>query len=352
MHPMATRAKAGIFKPLKCMNSHVNTTSPIPLSHIHTLRDSNWKEAMLDEYNGLVTNGTWVLVPRLANIDVVRSMWLFKHKFHADGSLSQHYGLGFSYLLLYVDDIIPTASSTTLLQHIISSFHGEFAMTDLGTLNYFLGIYAQRTASGLFLSQSKFAKEILERAHMLHYNPSKILLILSLKLDRKVVRLLASLPMDIVYILEIIFYLGLLNDMLLLSHSSVEAEYHGVANVVTKTAWILYLSTNLVQHQRTKHIEIDIHFVHVYVASGQVRVLHVPSRYPHISTPRELSLVLKAYIVRTLTTEIQGWVMSWLKRLIAIVLNVEEGSNVKAEFCGGRIWSFVLSLISFARPMA
>nr|GEV01934.1 hypothetical protein [Tanacetum cinerariifolium] len=39
-------------------------------------------------------------------------------------------------------------------------------MTDLGYLNYFLGISAQRTASGLFLSQSRFAEEILEKAHM------------------------------------------------------------------------------------------------------------------------------------------------------------------------------------------
>ncbi|GKB22221.1 ribonuclease H-like domain-containing protein, partial [Tanacetum coccineum] len=88
-----------------------------------------------------------------------------------------------------------------------------------------------------------------------------------------------------------------------LSRSSAESEYRGVANVVAETCWLhnllrelhtplssatlvycdnvsaVYLSCNPVQHQRTKHIEIDIHFVRDLVAAGQVRVLHVPSRY-------------------------------------------------------------------------
>ncbi|GJS46299.1 ribonuclease H-like domain-containing protein [Tanacetum coccineum] len=90
-----------------------------------------------------------------------------------------------------------------------------------------------------------------------------------------------------------------------LSRSSAEAEYRGVANVDAETAWIrnlllelhtplstatlvycdnvsvVYLSTNHVQHQRTKHIDIDIYFVREYVASGQVRMPHVPSRFQY-----------------------------------------------------------------------
>ena len=46
------------------------------------------------------------------------------------------------------------------------------------------------------------------------------------------------------------------------------------------------MSSNPVQHQRTKHIEIDLHFVREKVALGDVCVLHVPttSQYADIFT--------------------------------------------------------------------
>ncbi|GJT39854.1 ribonuclease H-like domain-containing protein [Tanacetum coccineum] len=84
----------------------------------------------------------------------------------------QH-GTEVAYLLIYVDDIVLTASSTDLLQRIISSLHKEFDMTDLGALNYFLGISVTRDARGMFLSQKKYAMELLERAHMSNCNSTR-----------------------------------------------------------------------------------------------------------------------------------------------------------------------------------
>ncbi|GJR83048.1 ribonuclease H-like domain-containing protein [Tanacetum coccineum] len=49
--------------------------------------------------------------------------------------------------------------------------YDEFAMTDLGPFYYFLGISSLRIGSGMFLSQLKYASEILEQAHMEHCNP-------------------------------------------------------------------------------------------------------------------------------------------------------------------------------------
>ncbi|GKG00023.1 ribonuclease H-like domain-containing protein, partial [Tanacetum coccineum] len=87
-HHMVTHAKARISKPFTRMNCHATTTSPIPRSYLHALRDPNWHKAMVDEYNALISNGTWALMPHPTNVNIVRSMWLFKHKFNADGSLS------------------------------------------------------------------------------------------------------------------------------------------------------------------------------------------------------------------------------------------------------------------------
>jgi hypothetical protein len=56
------------------------------------------------------------------------------------------------YLLLYVDDIVLTASSATLLQQTISALKQEFAMKDLEALHHFLGVSVQHQADGLFLT--------------------------------------------------------------------------------------------------------------------------------------------------------------------------------------------------------
>ncbi|GJV26905.1 ribonuclease H-like domain-containing protein [Tanacetum coccineum] len=44
---------------------------------------------------------------------------------------------------------------------------------------------------------------------------------------------------------------------------------------------VVYMSANPVQHQQTKHIEIDIHFVRDMVTTSHVRVLHIPSRFQY-----------------------------------------------------------------------
>jgi hypothetical protein len=57
------------------------------------------------------------------------------------------------YLLLYVDDIILTTSSTELQRHNISALQQEFTMKDLMPLHHFLSITVKHHPDGLFLHQ-------------------------------------------------------------------------------------------------------------------------------------------------------------------------------------------------------
>jgi hypothetical protein len=98
-------------------------------------------------------------------------------------------------------------------------------------------------------------------------------------------------------------------------------EYRAVANGMTEACWLrqllvelysplsratlvycdnvsaVYLSNNLVQHQRTKHVEIDLHFVCERIAVGDVCVLHVPttSQFTDIFTKGLPSLVFSEF---------------------------------------------------------
>jgi hypothetical protein len=59
---------------------------------------------------------------------------------------------GTAFLLLYVNKIVLTASSTQLLDRITASLRSEFAMMDMGSLHYFLGIAVTHNSSGMHLS--------------------------------------------------------------------------------------------------------------------------------------------------------------------------------------------------------
>jgi histone deacetylase 1/2 len=90
---MTTRAQHGIFKPRQLFNLHTSThqsISPLPTNLIDALNNHNWKMAMNDEYNALIENKTWELVPRPSNANVIRSLWIFRHKKKSDGSFERY----------------------------------------------------------------------------------------------------------------------------------------------------------------------------------------------------------------------------------------------------------------------
>jgi len=86
------------------------------------------------------------------------------------------------------------------------------------------------------------------------------------------------------------------------SLSSAEAEYRSMRRVVAELAWLsrllheltitdltpipvkcdnqaaIYIAKNPVFHERTKHIELDCHFVRHKLMAGLIRLTHVPTQ--------------------------------------------------------------------------
>jgi hypothetical protein len=90
----------------------------------------------------------------------------------ADSSLFVHHSAaGMIYLLLYVDNMVLTGSNPSLIKTLITRLSTEFAMKDLGSLHYFLGVEVHHNSYGLFLSQTKYALDLLHRADMVEAKP-------------------------------------------------------------------------------------------------------------------------------------------------------------------------------------
>ncbi|GKC25795.1 putative RNA-directed DNA polymerase [Tanacetum coccineum] len=457
-----------------------------------------WRQAMKEEYDALMKNGTWSLVPRASTTNVVDSKWVYRLKRDKNGAIIRYkarfiakdcrqqpcidfhetfspldiqnaflhgnlkeqvytkqpsgfidpqrpnhvcllhkslYGLkqaphawferlskalfdlGFKgsktdpslfiysrgdtllYILVYVDDIIVTCNNKGTIDNIICQLGSAFALKDLGSLNYFLGIEIVPHVSGILVSQKKYILELLQSVGISNCNPvsSPMVTSSSLSLDdntafsnpvkyRQVVGFLQYVTLsrpDIAFavnkvcqymhaptknhwsaVKRILRYLyGTVEHGMLIccsfgstlqafidvlskgnpdtsleafsdadwvgdsddrwstggfaiylgsnliswtarkqrtvSRSSTVAEYKALADIIAELTWLqallnelgirssltpilwcdnigaTYLSANPIFHARTKHVEIDYHFVRAKVAQGDLRAQHI-----------------------------------------------------------------------------
>lgn len=74
-------------------------------------------------------------------------------------------------LLIYVDDIIVTGNDNNIISDLISTLSSEFSLKDLGSLHYFLGLEVKYLPNGLFVSQTKYIRDLLEHTKMMECTP-------------------------------------------------------------------------------------------------------------------------------------------------------------------------------------
>ncbi|GJZ02081.1 ribonuclease H-like domain-containing protein [Tanacetum coccineum] len=365
VHPMVTCFRVETNRPTGRLNLHVSYVSPLPNYYRDAFSDPNWENAMRDDYNALikielgryktrlVANGS----TQLEGVDVDETFSLLDVKnafLHVDLSetiymhqppgfrdpVHPDYGTDTAYLLLYVDDIVLTASSEMLLHQVhMDNCNPSRTLNDteskLGSDGDPISdptLYRSLAGSLQYLTFTRpDISYAVQQVCLYMHDPQKphfsalkrILRYVRGTLDYGL-QLFSSSTTDLVAYLNADWagcpttrrstygYCVFLGNNLLswsskrqptLSRCSAEAEYHCITNAVAETCWLrnllrelhtplssttfvycdnvsaVYLSCNPVQHQRTKHIEIDIHFIRDLVAVGQVRVLHVPSHY-------------------------------------------------------------------------
>jgi len=69
-------------------------------------------------------------------------------------------------VVLYVDDLIFMGNDESLVEELKEAMKEEVEMIELGLLRFFLGIEVQQHEQGIFISQSKYAQDILKRFRM------------------------------------------------------------------------------------------------------------------------------------------------------------------------------------------
>lgn len=89
---MQTRRKNNIAKLTKKINLSAALSThipPEPRTVNQALKDSRWRGALSNKINAFARNRTFDLVPRQPKMNVVGCKWLFKNKFHTNGSLNR-----------------------------------------------------------------------------------------------------------------------------------------------------------------------------------------------------------------------------------------------------------------------
>ena len=91
-----------------------------PSNYEEATEKKEWKDAMIEEYQSIMKNDVWNVVPRPEGKSVVNSKWIYKIKHALDGSIEKHKGIfvahGFSQRegIYYEENFAPISRYTSI----------------------------------------------------------------------------------------------------------------------------------------------------------------------------------------------------------------------------------------------
>uniref|UniRef100_A0A2N9FFT0 Reverse transcriptase Ty1/copia-type domain-containing protein n=1 Tax=Fagus sylvatica TaxID=28930 RepID=A0A2N9FFT0_FAGSY len=360
-HPMQTRSKNDIYKPKLGYAAQIDYTLIEPSSYKAVAQHPQWCTTMQDEFDALQKQGTWSLVTPPPNKNVCHTtrplrqldvknaflhstlkeeVYMVQPQGYIDSTHPHHvcrlhksiYGLkqtprawfeSFTTQLLHLGFIASTADSSLFIYH-----HQQVIAYLLLYVDDIM-LTMSRTSDALYVTQSKYASDLLIKHHMVDSKPAKTPCSPNTRLSlheaptsthltaaKRVLRYIkgtlyhgiaftpgplslsvfsdadwAGDPNDRRSTLGLLVYLGshpitwFAKKQPIVSRSSTESEYRALATASAEVCWIrtllkdleIYLSqppilwcdnvsaltiaSNPVFHARTKHIEVDFHFI-------------------------------------------------------------------------------------------
>ncbi|XP_071681629.1 uncharacterized protein [Lolium perenne] len=150
-----TRSRSGIVCPKErtdgtvawlaaCMAHAVDDPTAEPRSYQAAMTIPHWRAAMEQEYQALLQNETWTLVPPPPRVNIIDSKWVFKVKKHADGSIERYkarlVAKGFKqrHGLDYEDTFSPVIKPTTIRLLLSLAVSRGWCLRQLDVQNAFL----------------------------------------------------------------------------------------------------------------------------------------------------------------------------------------------------------------------
>ncbi|GJY74215.1 ribonuclease H-like domain-containing protein [Tanacetum coccineum] len=237
-----------------------------------------------------------MLVLKPPSVNVIRSMWLFRHKYHADGSLSRYKdqlvaNRRTQQVVIDCDDTFsPVVKSITILTVLSLALSCGWHVHQLDVKNAFLNALERAHMISCNFSRTPVDKESklgpngdpildpplyrsltsgLQYLTFTHPNISYVVQQICLYMHNPREPHLAALKRILRYVYGDNIPSWSSKGQHTISRSSAKAEYQGVANVVAETAWI----RNLLWELHSPLLSVTL------VYCDNVRILHASSRY-------------------------------------------------------------------------
>ncbi|TYK01385.1 putative mitochondrial protein [Cucumis melo var. makuwa] len=182
----------------------------------------------------------------------------------------------------------------------------EFEIKDLGNLKIFLGMKVAKSKEGISVSQRKYTIDLLTKTSMLGCCPTDTPIEFNCKLGnssdkvpidkekyqhlmKKLIYLSHTRP-DISYVVSAVSQFMKTNKRAIEAYTDSDWDCEVPMKLFSDNKATISIANNPVQHDRTKHVEIDKHFIKEILDNGSICIPYIPSSQQVADVPTKRHL--------------------------------------------------------------